>query len=194
MRKHSLVFIFLGLVSLLSVSGVGIAQTQTQTMPATASAAVGGEARNAVSAESSNTDSFADIAVLGEQIAIAQRKIQAMTLKNSLEALQAQQSAGTFPFKVLRVEGFGDTLYAVLTDDAGVVYQAGPGDLVGKQYRISLIRPYSVSVVDINTQKAYAVPFVIGGAGSLVNDFSNAASPIMRMSTDGKPATSSQTA
>lgn len=188
MRKYSWAFIFLCSTLLWGVSGEGMAQTQTMTQATNTTTS--GEEKGAVSAESGHTDSFADIAVLGEQIAIAQRKIQAMTLKNSLEALQAQQSMGTFPFKVLRVEGFGNTLYAVLTDDAGIVYQVGPGDLVGKQYRVSLIRPYSVGVVDINTQKAYAVPFVIGGAGEFVNDFSSAASPAM--SAENKPVTSSQ--
>lgn len=129
-------------------------------------------AQIAVSPNSASTDSFADIATLGEEIAIAQRKIQAMTLRNSLEALEAQQNMGTFPYKVLRVEGFNDSLYAVLSDDTGIVYQVGPGDIVGNQYRVSLIRPYSVGVTDINTRQTYAVPFVIGGAGTLMNDFS----------------------
>ncbi|MBP9726641.1 MAG: hypothetical protein KBD83_04175 [Gammaproteobacteria bacterium] len=188
MRKYSWAFIFLCSTWLWGVSGEGMAQTQT--MPEAANTTTSGEEKGAVSAENGHTDNFADIAVLGEQIAIAQRKIQAMTLKNSLQALQAQQSTGTFPFKVLRVEGFGNTLYAVLTDDAGIVYQVGPGDLVAKQYRVSLIRPYSVGVVDINTQKSYAVPFVIGGTGELVNDFSSAASPAM--SAENQPVTSSQ--
>ena len=129
-------------------------------------------AQNTTSPNSGSSDNFADIASLGEEIAIAQRKIQAMTLKNSLEALEAQQSMGTFPYKVLRVEGFNDTLYAVLTDDTGIIYQVGPGDIIGNQYRISLIRPTSVGVFDVNTRKTYAVPFVIGGAGALLNDFS----------------------
>ncbi len=116
-------------------------------------------------------DSFADIAKLGEEIAIAQRQMQAMTLKNSLDALQAQQTMGNFNFKVLSVQGFNNILYAVLTDDKGVVYQVGPGDLVANQYRVSLIRPYSVGVFDINTRKTYAVPFVIGGAGAIAQDF-----------------------
>lgn len=117
---------------------------------------------------SEKADSFADIAKLGEEIAIAQRKMQAMTLKNSLDALEAQQAMGNFAFKVVRVEGFDDTLYAVLMDDKGVVYQVGPGDLVANQYRVSLIRPYSVAVSDINTRKTYSVPFVIGGVGSFI--------------------------
>lgn len=128
-------------------------------------------AQNAAPA-SSQADSFADIATLGEEIAVAQRKIQAMTLKNSLDALEAQQSMSTFTYKVLRVEGFNNTLYAVLTDDAGTLYQVGPGDSVGTQYRVSLIRPYSVRVYDINTRQTYAVPFVIGGADALTHDFS----------------------
>lgn len=109
------------------------------------------------------SESFADIAVLSQQIAISQRKIQAMELKNSLATLEAQQLTGTFPFKVVRIEGFGDTLYAVLSDDAGVLYQVGPGDLIASQYRVSLIRPSSVGVYDINAHRAYAVPFVLGG-------------------------------
>lgn len=121
--------------------------------------------------------SFADIATLGEEIAIAQRKIQAMTLRNSLDALEAQQTMGGFSFKVVRVEGFNNTLYAILTDDTGVVYQVGPGDLLGNQYRVSLLRPYSVKVMDINTRKNYPVPFVVGGAGALMNDFSESVSP-----------------
>ena len=132
-------------------------------------------AQTVSSSNSASADSFADIATLGEEIAIAQRKIQAMTLRNSLEALEAQQNMGTFPYKVLRVEGFDDSLYAVLSDDTGIVYQVGPGDLVGNQYRVSLIRPYSVGVTDINTRQTYAVPFVIGGAGALINDFSESA-------------------
>lgn len=154
MRKFSSIF----LCSMLLLS-VGSMQAQNAA-PTTAPAA------------SSNPDNFADIATLGEEIAVAQRKIQAMTLKNSLEALQAQQSEGTFPFKVLRVEGFSDNLYAVLSDSSGVIYQVGPGDLVGNQYRVSLIRPYSVGVLDVNTQKAYAVPFVIGGASAVTDDSS----------------------
>ncbi len=138
-------------------------------------------AQNTAPVSANNTDSFADIATLGEEIAIAKRKMEAMTLKNSLEALEAQQNMGTFPYKVLRVEGFNDTLYAVLSDDSGIVYQVGPGDLVGNQYRVSLIRPTSVGVFDINTRKTYAVPFVIGGAGALINDFSQSMPPAPSM-------------
>lgn len=130
-----------------------------------------------------HADSFADIAKLGEEIAIAQRKMQAMTLQNSLATLEAQQTMGNFNFKVLRVEGFNDILYAVLVDDKGVVYQVGPGDLVANQYRVSLIRPYSVGVFDINTRKTYAVPFVIGSPGDAIQDFSVTSAPVSSQST-----------
>ena len=132
----------------------------------------------APASNSNNADSFANIATLGEEIAVAQRKIQAMTLKNSLDALEAQQSMGTFAYKVLRVEGFNDTLYAVLTDDSGVIYQVGPGDIIGNQYRVSLIRPYSVGVFDINTRKTYAVPFVMGSAEALTNSYNESVAPM----------------
>lgn len=154
MRKY--LSLFLGVVLLLNAGAI-IAQTAAPT--------------------DNSADSFADIASLGQEIAIAQRKIQAMTLKNSLDALQAQQATGNFSFKVLRVEGFNQTLYAVLVDDAGVVYQVGPGDLIANQYRVSMIRPYAVSVFDVTARKTYAVPFVVGGAGALMNDFSERVAP-----------------
>lgn len=109
-----------------------------------------------------NADSFADVAALGQEIALAQRKIQAMTLKNNLDALQAQQEAGHFSLKVIKVEGFNNSLYAILTDDTGAMYQVGPGDIINKQYRVSLLRAYSVGVTDVETQKFYIVPFSIG--------------------------------
>ena len=167
MRKYSYICFFLSSMLLLSMGSVH-AQNAT---PASAGT-------------NANSDSFADIATLGEEIAIAQRKIQAMTLKNSLDALEAQQATGAVPpYKVLRVEGFNDTLYAVLSDDLGTIFQVGPGDAVGNQYRVSLIRPYSVGIVDINTRKTYAVPFVVGGAGALVNDFSESMMPATKQST-----------
>ncbi len=122
--------------------------------------------------DNASEDSFGDIARLGQQISLAQRKMQALTLQNSLDALEAQRTMGNFNFKVLRVEGFNNTLYAVLTDDKGVVYQVGPGDIVANQYRVSLIRPYSVGMTDINTRQTYSVPFVVGGVGAITEDFS----------------------
>jgi hypothetical protein len=116
--------------------------------------------------EASSMESFADVAALGQEIALAQRKIQAMTLKNNLDALQAQQNMGNFSLKVIRVEGLGDSLYAILTDDSGAIYQVAPGDLVNKQYRVTSLRPYSVGVVDVNTQKFSIVPFQTGGVVS----------------------------
>lgn len=123
------------------------------------------EAQDAA-ASGTNADSFGDIAALGQQISLAQRKIQAMELKDNLEKLEAQQTKGYFPYKVLRVEGFGETLYAILSDDAGILYQVGPGDLIANQYRITLLRPSSVGVVDVNSRKPFAVPFVVGGSNT----------------------------
>jgi len=170
-QKHSTssVVCFLFSTAILSMVGTAVAQAA----PVAAAEAANTASTSSQNTAAENTDNFADIADLGEQIAVAQRKIQAMTLKNSLDALQAQQTMGTFPFKVLRIEGFGNNLYAILSDDTGVVYQAGPGDIIANQYRISLIRPFSVGVVDITTHKSYAVPFVIGGMDGLSSDFSN---------------------
>lgn len=117
---------------------------------------------NATPPDTVGMESFADVAALGQEIAIAQRKIQAMTLKNSLDALEAQQNMGNFSLKVIRVEGFGNNLYAILTDDSGAVYQVGPGDLINKQYRVTSLRPYSVGVVDVNTNRFSVVPFEMG--------------------------------
>lgn len=126
-----------------------------------------------------NSDSFGDIAALGEQIALAQRKIQAMELKTNLEALEAQQTTGHLPYKVLRIEGFGDVLYAVLSDEAGVLYQVGPGDFIGNDYRVTLIRPTLVGAININTRQFYPVPFVFGEgtSGVMTTEFSDGITP-----------------
>ena len=163
---------------LLSMSITPITSAQTASSTPTASVEANNTSVNA-SPDAVSMESFADVAALGQEIALAQRKIQAMTLKNSLDALQAQQNMGDFSLKVVRVEGFGNNLYAILSDDSGAIYQVGPGDLVNKQYRVTLLRPYSVGIVDITTQKFYIVPFQVGGgiAYGESSDTASVASP-----------------
>lgn len=151
-------------IAFLTVGGSGLAQAQAQEAEPVA------EASEQMTSAAAGSESYADIAVLSQQIALSQRKIQAMELKNNLAALEAQQTTGTLPFKVVRVEGFGDTLYAILSDDTGVYYQVGPGDLVANQYRVSLLRPSAVGLYDMNAHRGYAVPFVLGGSGSNSNN------------------------
>ncbi|MCD8499968.1 MAG: hypothetical protein LRY43_02555 [Gammaproteobacteria bacterium] len=100
---------------------------------------------------------------------MAQRKIEALTLQNNLAALTAEQEGNHFSLRVVRVEGFGDTLYAIVTDSNGAFYQVGPGEFINKQYRVSLLKPYSVGVIDINTDKFYLLPFVRGDVISMDN-------------------------
>jgi hypothetical protein len=114
--------------------------------------------------EQNNMSSFGDIATLSQQIALSERKIQAVQLQNNLAALQEQQLLGNFPFKVQYIEGFNDTLYAVLVDDKGTLYTLEPGAVFADHYRIALIRPTAVGVTDLTTHRFYTVPFVIGGA------------------------------
>ncbi len=154
------------LLNVCLLCGVGIISiVHAQQTAAPVKAPVTSTTANSINTpDAVDVDSFASVAALGEEIAIAQRKIQAMTLKHSLDALQAQQDGGA-SLKVIRVEGFGDTLYAVLTDDTGAIYQVGPGDIINKQYRVTSLRPYSVGLVDIKTNKFYVIPFQTGGVG-----------------------------
>lgn len=108
--------------------------------------------------------SYGDIATLSQQIALSERKIQAAQLQNNLAALQEQQLLGNFPFKVQYIEGFNEVLYAVLVDDKGTQYTLEPGAVFADHYRIALIRPTAVGVVDLSTHRFYTVPFVVGGA------------------------------
>lgn len=114
-------------------------------------------------------ESFSDIAALGQKIALAQRKIEALTLQNNLASLTAAQEGNRFSLRVVRVEGFGDTLYAIVTDSSGAFYQVGPGEFINKQYRVSLLKPYSVGVIDINSDKFYLLPFLRGDVISMDN-------------------------
>jgi hypothetical protein len=110
-------------------------------------------------------ESFAQVAELGQQISLAQKKIQALKMKKELEALENSGSAANKPlgFKILRIEGFGSVLYAMLRTDNGGIIQVGPGEQVNETYRVVLITSSSVKVYDVKTRKVYTVPFYVPG-------------------------------
>lgn len=126
-------------------------------------------APGSTSAEGGATESYGDIATLSQQIALSERKLQAVQLQSNLEALQQQQMRGGFSFKVQHIEGFNDSLYAVLVDENGVLYHVEPGEVFADHYRATLIRPSAVGVLDLTSNRFYTVPFVMGSDAIIAN-------------------------
>lgn len=126
------------------------------------------QSESSIPAQGTSMESYGDIAALSQKIALSERKIQAVQLQNDLETLEQQQLLGNFPFKVQHIEGFNDVLYAVIVDDKGTQYHLEPGAVFADHYRISLIRPTAVGVVDLSTHRFYTVPFLIGGVDTVM--------------------------
>jgi len=107
--------------------------------------------------------SFAQVAELGQQISLASKQIQALQMKKQLAALQSDTHEQTLNFHVLRIEGFGSLLKAVLIMDNGAITSVGPGEKIDQSYRVSLITATTVKVYNKQTDAVELVPFYTGG-------------------------------
>lgn len=152
--------------------------------------------------------SYEEIANLGQSIELANKKIERMQLILRLDELTQQQQQQRIGYQVIRIEGFDEKLYAILQSDNGAVYQVSPGEMIDDDYRVTLISPSGVKVINIDTRQVSTVPFLIeeynpdlktgssaaNSRGSHTNSANNASNQSAVVTTPAEAVTSANNA
>jgi type IV pilus biogenesis protein PilP len=127
---------------------------------ASPSATDGSSSEQVVAGSSSNYNkNFEYMADIGQKIEMENKKIQELKMQQELRRLSGVQKSKDVGLSIVRIEGFDHHLSAIVADAGGAIERVQVGDTVGNHFRVTSIKPLTVKVIDVQTNKRYTLPF-----------------------------------
>lgn len=157
MRNHPIKLKIIVIMALFFTSTLTFAQQQSDSQQS--SKVPGTDIQSLSESMNDMEQSYAEMAVLNQEIEFAKRKLLARGLQKDLDKMRLEQEQKNLGFSVASIEGFGDSLFASIITDNGGIFHVQPGGTIAEAFKVSRITPSEVQVTEFQTGKTYVVPF-----------------------------------